>query len=538
VAEVTNGSVAAGSAVTTDAPMPKGVVATGNGPQGIEPATRPELFRAVVEAARAAVAVVYPDGSWTALGDTFTRGLGHEPDLPARARVLSLVHPADRHATVAAFRAALAGREPQQSIPVRVRTADEGWIELSTTVRSRMHDPDVRGVVFYGVEVGRARDAEWALNGQHAGLARLIESLTVGILLVDERGRVAVTNRALLDLFDVPGPPRRYHGTDARALLRRMAGSMRAPDRVADRLDRLLVEPWTALDTDLMLVGGRVVEIDVVPVGTVGTVGGALLHAWDVTGRATTQRNLEERNEALASLVAAKNEFVASVSHELRSPLTSVVTFSNLLAQPDWGELDDEQRQFIEVIQRNADRLLRLIEDLLLLSRLEARTLQFVPSRVVLPDLVRAAVLERAPIAQAADVTLKAEVSGDTVVSCDELRINQVLGNLIGNALKFTPPGGQVTVRCHPAADGWRLSVTDSGIGIPTEDLDRIFEAFHRASNVEKHSHPGTGLGLVISKAIVERHGGLMEITSELGRGTTVTVWLPQRRVGDREGDR
>ncbi|GAA3391506.1 PAS domain-containing sensor histidine kinase [Cryptosporangium minutisporangium] len=536
MAEVTNGGVAAGGAVTVGA----AARAAASSPRPDAPrrgSERPELFRAVVEAARAAVAVVYPDGSWTALGDTFTRGLGHPADLPARARVLSLVHPGDRRAVLAAFRAALEGREPTQSIPVRVRTAQGTWIELATTVRSRVHDPDVGGVVYYGVEVGRARDAEWALHETHDGLARLIETLTVGILLVDGDGRVAVANKALLDLFGVPGPPRRYHGTDARALLRRMAGAMRAPDRVADRLDRLLVEPWTALDTDLVLVGGRVVEIDVVPVG--GPAGnGALLHAWDVTVRANTQRSLEERNEALSALVAAKNEFVASVSHELRSPLTSVVTFSNLLAQPDWGELDDEQRQFIEVIQRNADRLLRLIEDLLLLSRLEARTLQFVPSRVILPDLVRAAVAERAPIAQAADITLKAEVSGDSVMSCDELRVNQVLGNLIGNALKFTPPGGLVTVRCHPAADGWRLSVTDSGIGIPAEDLDRIFEAFHRASNVEKHSHPGTGLGLVISKAIVERHGGLMEITSELGRGTTVTVWLPQRRVGDREGDR
>ncbi|SHN46341.1 sensor histidine kinase [Cryptosporangium aurantiacum] len=535
MAEVTNGGVAAGAAVTVGAAAraAAGSPRPGASRRGAE---RPELFRAVVEAARAAVAVVYPDGSWTALGDTFTRGLGHPVDLPARARVLSLVHPHDRRAVLEAFRAALDGREPAQSIPVRVRTIQGTWIELATTVRSRVHDPDVGGVVYYGVEVGRARDAERALNETSAGLARLIETLTVGILLVDAAGRVVVTNRALLDLFDVPGPPHRYHGTDARALLRRMAGAMRAPDRVADRLDRLLVEPWTALDTDLMLVGGRVVEIDVVPVNAGGS--GALLHAWDVTARANTQRSLEERNEALSALVAAKNEFVASVSHELRSPLTSVVTFSNLLAQPDWGELDDEQRQFIEVIQRNADRLLRLIEDLLLLSRLEARTLQFVPSRVILPDLVRAAVAERAPIAQAADVTLKAEVSGDSVMSCDELRVNQVLGNLIGNALKFTPPGGSVTVRCHPAADGWRLSVTDSGIGIPAEDLDRIFEAFHRASNVEKHSHPGTGLGLVISKAIVERHGGLMEITSELGRGTTVTVWLPQRRVGDREGDR
>ncbi|WP_170324017.1 PAS domain-containing sensor histidine kinase [Cryptosporangium phraense] len=528
MAEVTNGGVAAGGAVTVgraaraaaDAPRPR--------------TDRPELFRAVVEAARAAVAIVYPDGSWTALGDTFTRGLGHQANLPERVRLLSLIHPGDRRAVLEAFLAARSGREPAQSIPVRVRTAGGGWIELATTVRSRVHDPDVGGIVYYGVEVGRARDAERALHETHAGLARLIETLTVGILLVDADGRVAVANRALLELFDVPGPPSRYAGSDARALLRRMAGAMRAPDRVADRLDRLLVEPWTALDTDLMLVGGRVVEIDVVPVAG----GGALLHAWDVTTRANAQHSLEERNEALSALVAAKNEFVASVSHELRSPLTSVVTFSNLLAQPDWGELDDEQVQFIEVIQRNADRLLRLIEDLLLLSRLEARTLQFVPSRIILPDLVRAAVAERAPIAQAADVTLKAEATGDDVMSGDELRINQVLGNLIGNALKFTPPGGSVTVRCHPAADGWRLSVTDTGIGIPAEDVDRIFEAFHRASNVEKHSHPGTGLGLVISKAIVERHGGLMEITSELGRGTTVTVWLPQRRVGDREGDR
>jgi PAS domain S-box-containing protein len=529
VAEVTDGGVAAGAAVTFE-------TVGGAGSPSAAASSRPELFRAVVEAARAAVAVVYPDGTWTALGDTFTRGLGHAPELPQRTRVLSLVHPEDRRAMMEAFRSALAGAEPSRSIPVRVRTSEGAWIELSTIVRGRVHDPDVGGVVFYGVEVGRAREAERALNETHAGLARLIETLTVGILLVDERGRVVVTNRALLELFDVPGPPRRYHGSDAHALLRRMAGAMRAPDRVADRLDRLLVEPWTALDTDLVLIGGKVVEIDVVPIGS--GVGGALLHAWDVTTRAAAQRSLEERNEALAALVAAKNEFVASVSHELRSPLTSVVTFSNLLSQPDWGELDDEQRQFIEVIQRNADRLLRLIEDLLLLSRLEARTLQFIPSRIILPDLVRAAVAERAPLAQAADVTLKAEVTGDQTVACDELRINQVLGNLIGNALKFTPPGGQVTVRCHPAADGWRLSVTDSGIGIPAEDLDRIFEAFHRASNVEKHSHPGTGLGLVISKAIVERHGGLMEITSELGRGTTVTVWLPQRRVADREGDR
>jgi PAS domain S-box-containing protein len=528
VAEVTDGGVAARAAMTR--------TVGGAGAATTADSTRPELFRAVVDAARAAVAIVYPDGTWTALGETFTRGLGHAHDLPQRTRLLALVHPEDRRAVIGSFRDALAGAEPTRSIPVRVRTADGAWLELATTIRGRVHDPDVGGVVFYGVEVGRARDAERALHETHAGLSRLIETLSVGILLVDERGRVAVTNRALLDLFDVPGPPRRYQGSDAHALLRRMAGAMRAPDRVADRLDRLLVEPWTALDTDLVLVGGRVVEVDVVPLGS--GVGGALLHAWDVTARASAQRSLEERNEALSALVAAKNEFVASVSHELRSPLTSVVTFSNLLAQPDWGELDDEQRQFIEVIQRNADRLLRLIEDLLLLSRLEARTLQFVPSRIILPDLVRAAVAERAPIAQAADVTLKAEVSGDETMACDELRISQVLGNLIGNALKFTPPGGQVTVRCHPAADGWRLSVTDSGIGIPEEDLDRIFEAFHRASNVEKHSHPGTGLGLVISKAIVERHGGLMEITSELGRGTTVTVWLPQRRVADREGDR
>lgn len=532
MAEVTDGGIAADAAVTCE-------TVGGAGPPATANSTRPDLFRAVVEAARAAVAVVYPDGTWMALGDTFTRSLGHAPELPKRKRLLALIHPEDRPSVMAAFRAALAGAEPARAIPVRVATAAGDWIELATTVRGRVHDPDLGGVVFYGVEIGRARDAERAMNETHAGLASLIETLAVGILLVDERGRVVVTNRALLELFDVPGPPRRYHGSDARALLRRMAGAMRAPDRVADRLDRLLAEPWTALDTDLVLVGGRVVEIDVVPVGPgSGGVGGALLHAWDVTVRATNQRSLEERNEALSALVAAKNEFVASVSHELRSPLTSVVTFSNLLAQPDWGELDDEQRQFIEVIQRNADRLLRLIEDLLLLARLEARTLQFVPSRVILPDLVRAAVAERAPLAQAADVTLKAEVSGDETMSCDELRISQVLGNLIGNALKFTPPGGLVTVRCHPAADGWRLSVTDSGIGIPSEDLEQIFEAFHRASNVERHSHPGTGLGLVISKAIVERHGGLMEITSELGRGTTVTVWLPQRRVADREGDR
>jgi signal transduction histidine kinase len=170
-----------------------------------------------------------------------------------------------------------------------------------------------------------------------------------------------------------------------------------------------------------------------------------------------------------------------------------------------------------------------------MLSRLEARTLQLRTAPVRLPDLVRAAVTERLPAAEAAGLRLVVEAADGPELACDETRIHQVLDNLLNNALKFTPSGGSVTVRAQPAPAGWQLTVADSGVGIPASELSRVFSAFFRGSNTAvglgQPAPPGTGLGLVVSRAIVELHGGTIQVASIEGAGTTVTVSLPTRPV-------
>src|SRR5205823_5575283 len=172
---------------------------------------------------------------------------------------------------------------------------------------------------------------------------------------------------------------------------------------------------------------GRVLELDFVPLDTDGRRRGTLVHVRDVTGRVAIRRGLEERNRALAEASALNTQFVATVAHELRGPLSSVVAFGHLLGDEASGKLNEEQYTYLDVIDRNANRLLRLIEDLLLLARLESRTLQLRPGPVHVPELIAAAVAERTPAAVAAGLRLTADTVDGPVVVRDETRMHQVL---------------------------------------------------------------------------------------------------------------
>jgi signal transduction histidine kinase len=341
-----------------------------------------------------------------------------------------------------------------------------------------------------------------------------------------------VANDAFADMFGAAAGD--AVGGDWPALLESLTGEFADPGYFAELAARLLADPDRSerlplIGQELALADGRVVELDFAPIEDEQTQLGALWHFRDVTERAAVQRALEERNRSLAELAELRNVFVASVSHELRTPLTSVVSFAHLLAEESADSMTAEQLQLLDGIDRNAKRLLRLIEDLLLLVRLETHNLPMSFTSVEPPDIVRAAVTDREPIAAEHGLTLQYEVTSGPPLHCDELRVHQVLGNLISNAMKFTPTGGRVTVRAAPTDAGWRFEVHDTGIGIPAEDLDSMFARFSRASNASSQGVPGTGLGLVICQAIVARHGGRIALESTEGTGTRVTVWLPWR---------
>lgn len=237
------------------------------------------------------------------------------------------------------------------------------------------------------------------------------------------------------------------------------------------------------------------------------------------------QRLLARQNERLLELDKLKDEFISLVSHELRTPLTSIRGYVELLL--DDNRLEEEQESFLGIIDRNSNRLLALVSDLLLLTQIEAGELAFEFAPVDLEEVVQECIETSTPSAEAGGIDLVASTERLPLVRGHRLRLVQVLDNLISNALKFTPSGGRVDVRLSSVDGAAVLEVRDTGLGISEDDQHQLFERFFRSSEAMKNAIPGTGLGLTISKAIVERHGGRIELESSKGVGTTVRVRLP-----------
>ncbi|MEU9169735.1 ATP-binding protein [Streptomyces sp. NPDC048420] len=241
--------------------------------------------------------------------------------------------------------------------------------------------------------------------------------------------------------------------------------------------------------------------------------------------------------EKLRALDKAKSDFLSTVSHELRTPLTSIVGYIELLKDEDTGLLSPSQLHMLDVVDRNANRLRALIEDLLTLSRIESGAFTSRKAPIDLRRLVASAAEAIKPAAEAASVSLETCCPEQPLVlEADGEQLDRVLMNLLSNAVKFTRDGGKVSVRAD-AQDGEAvLSVSDTGIGIPAAEQEKLFQRFFRASNATEQAIPGTGLGLTIVRTIVANHGGRTEVRSEEGRGTTITAWLPLTGTDGAEG--
>jgi signal transduction histidine kinase len=238
----------------------------------------------------------------------------------------------------------------------------------------------------------------------------------------------------------------------------------------------------------------------------------------------TAQRLLTEQNERLREADRLKDEFVALISHDLRTPLTSITGYVELALEDD---LSDDLRGYLQVVARNAERLLALVNDLLFVARLQAGEMSLEPGEVDLTKVVRDGVRSMEPRAAAKGVTLTCVVEAVPTVRADRGRVLQLLDNLVSNAIKFTPAGGSVHVSLGDAGDCVALEVADSGIGIAPEDQRRLFERFFRAENAVERQVPGTGLGLYISRVIADAHQGKLTVRSELDQGSTFRLELP-----------
>lgn len=221
-----------------------------------------------------------------------------------------------------------------------------------------------------------------------------------------------------------------------------------------------------------------------------------------------------------------KDEFFALVSHELRTPLTSIIGYLDLVLDDGEG-LDADTQRFLEVVQRNARRLLRLVGDLLFVAQVEAGQLSLERTQVDLGQIAAEAVEAARPRAESNGVELILSAEPARPLTGDRDRFGQLLDNLIGNAVKFSPDGGRVEVMLADEGGDAVLEVRDTGMGIPPEDLGRLFERFFRSSDATRRAVPGVGLGLTIVKAIVDAHDGTIEVQSDPRHGTTFRITIP-----------
>ncbi|WPB74525.1 response regulator [Archangium violaceum] len=357
------------------------------------------------------------------------------------------------------------------------------------------------------------------LRESEARKAAILESSLDGIISLDEAGRILEFNPSAEHIFQLPRA--QALGRDFVSLA--LAATVKAEQRgTVARALRADATPGRA--TRLELQGLRADG------GTFPAELTLLRVRSDGAARFTSYvRDITERRE----VERLKNEFVSTVSHELRTPLTSIRGSLGLLEGGVLGELPSQAQDMVRIARTNTERLIRLINDILDLEKMESGKLELKLQSVETAEIIEATFSGVQGMADAARVRLHAEAAGAGPVRADRDRLIQVLTNLVSNAIKFSPPDSQVEVRAARDARGQvRFSVVDQGPGIPLDQRARLFGKFQQLDSSDTRTKGGTGLGLAISQAIIEQHGGRIEVHSEPGHGATFTFSLAALRMG------
>jgi two-component system, OmpR family, phosphate regulon sensor histidine kinase PhoR len=337
-------------------------------------------------------------------------------------------------------------------------------------------------------------------------LRAVLESMVEGVLVLDARGQVLLANSRLREFFGAP----------------------------ADLVGRPLLEAIRSANLDEVLRSAAASQGPVSEEVTLEQPRPRTLRVHAVrfdsgdelrTGTVAVFHDISE----LMRLEEVRRDFVANASHELQTPLAAIRGFAEtLLASPSLPDAD--RVSYLEVIERHARRLGNIVRDLLELSTLESRKLRLAPGAVEVEKLAAELVRDARLRCEERQLSIEIECAGDPQAFTDPRALEQVLTNLLDNAIKYTEPGGRIALRIGGDAERMRVEVRDSGIGIPPQDLGRIFERFYRVDRARSRALGGTGLGLAIVKHLVQGMGGEIFVTSELGVGSRFAFTLPRSR--------
>lgn len=399
--------------------------------------------------------------------------------------------------------------QPIQEVTRQAAVIAGGEFGEPVTVRS--HDEIGQLAAGFNYLRERLQQTLQEISDEKEKVEAVLANLNDGVLALDPAGRIVHLNPAARGLLRLPQAPADVRG-------RRWTEVFPELGLSAELAQAQGGTPVT-VRLDGEKTGGRVLKVHLDPFKSGTRHAGVVLTLQDIT-----------EQEQLESL---RREFVANVSHELRTPLTTIKSYVETLLDNE-GVLEPSlSRRFLAVINAEVDRMTRLVRDLLQLAQLDAGRVRWDKRPLDLATVV-AEVAERFRMpAERAGLTLSvSSAPGLPPVIADRDRVEQVLANLIGNAIKFTPSGGRIELRLAREGSMVRTTVADTGVGIPLEDQPRIFERFYRVDKARSRALGGTGLGLSIARQIVEAHGGEITLTSTPGQGTAVSFALPVKQAG------
>jgi PAS domain S-box-containing protein len=492
-----------------------------------------ERFRTLVANVPGLIFRCAIDEDWTMefLSDEIEEIVGYPASDFIRSKVrtfASVIHPEDASRVSQEIEEAVRDNRPY-TIEYRMAHRDGGIryvVERGQAVLGRDGQSKLDGAIFDLTK-------RWQAESERMKLAAIVESSDDAIIGTDLEDRITTWNRGAERLYgysveEILGHHFSFHipeelGEERPALVARVVAGedIRSFETVRVRKDGTRVDVSLTM-SPIRDAGGTVVGISTI--------------SRDITQETRARREREElvteleaRNENLRELDRLKDEFVALVSHELRTPLTSIRGYLELVLEGEAGDLTDDQRQFLGVVERNAHRLLALVGDLLFLAQIEAGKLSLEIGAVDLSAIAAESVETARPLAEEKGITLTLATGPLALIAGDRARLAQLLDNLVSNGVKFTPAGGRVDVRVRGQRGQAVIEVRDTGMGIPSEEQKHLFERFFRTAQATEQAIPGTGLGLAISKAIVHGHGGQITLASSEGSGTTFRVSIPIR---------
>ena len=498
-----------------------------------------QRFRVAIEGARCGVWDWNPDADTVFVTDSLARMLGLQTATECSGQdFLRLFSKPDRERLRAALRGAPTGGE----IDLEILAAHAPvWLQMRGRIVTGHGGDHAARIVGVAIDITDRKGAQARVAAAENRLRAALESMSESFVLWDSRRRLVLWNRKFRDLFDFADgmlkPGMSYDAVEqaaARAIRAVHGGSENTQAYEIELADGrwLHYSDRPTADGGLVSVGADITEMKDHEAALTENQAQLRKTVEDVKRSqariADLARKYEEEKIRAEEANRSKSEFLANMSHELRTPLNAINGFSEIMLKEMFGPLGDERYTgYMNDILTSGQHLLELINDILDMSKIEAGKFQIQPEPTDAAELVEQSLRIVRGRAEEKRLQLRADVSDLPELEVDPRAFKQVIINLMSNAVKFTPEGGRVTVRGFLSGVGVAFQISDTGIGIAKDDLPRLGRPFEQIESQHSKSYQGSGLGLALSKSLIELHGGTLSIDSVLGEGTTVTIVIP-----------